>query len=207
MLNYFVDSYLWCFFFNHNAGNVGSSYVNVNRNKGREQRKKINYISLNLLFFINKTKQQLFVANLKPEFALVSLLMFPGTSSVVSKDVTLSQLLLCLSYVLPPKVLTQSRQLFLILVHKSAVSSIFKCKGPIDQNFGKISDLKCLVLNPRKPEIHCNCLKSLIVKIQMLCEVVNNGLKEHLLCIFAQSLGSLCNITFQVVLLNATSPM
>lgn len=65
MLNYFVDSYLWCFFFNHNAGNVGSSYVNVNRNKGREQRKKINYISLNLLFFINKTKQQLFVANLK----------------------------------------------------------------------------------------------------------------------------------------------
>lgn len=68
MLNYFVDTYMWCFFsffFHHSVRNAESSYVNVNRNKGREQRKR-QIISLSaLLFFINKTKPQLFPAKLK----------------------------------------------------------------------------------------------------------------------------------------------
>lgn len=140
MLNYFVDTYMWCFFsfFHHSVRNAESSYVNVNSNKDREQRKKTNSISLSLTVFYQQNK----TATISCQAQNLSLPLLPshwcsGISFVVSEDVILSHLLLGLSYVFPPESPTLTCQLFLILVHKSAAFLIFKCKGPIDQNFGK----------------------------------------------------------------------
>lgn len=154
MLNYFVDSYMWCFFLSQ-CWKCREFLCKCEQRQGQGTKEKDKlYLFEPYCFLSTKQNSSSLLPSSKPEFALVALPLLPGTSSVVSRDVTLSQLLLWLSYVFPPKVRTSSRQLFLILVHKSAVSLIFKGQGPIDQNFGKISDLKCLVLNPRKQEIH-----------------------------------------------------
>ena len=140
----------------------------MNRNRaGNKGKDKLDLFEPH--FFNQQIKQQLFVAKLKtwvcPYCPLSCVFCSWGSHSVTSLTLpllfisSLQSLLHC--------------QLFLILVHKSVVFVIFKCKSPIDQIFGRINDLEYLVLNTIKPE-HQNCLKSLIVKIQMLCEVIND---------------------------------
>ena len=152
---------------------------------------------MNLLVFYQQNKTAVFVAGSKPEFALVALPVvfwhllcgFRGCHLVTSLTLPVSCLSSKASYVEPSIISSSS-------THRSVVFLIFKCKGPIDQIFGKISDLKCLVLNPRKPEIHHDCLKSSLMKIQMLREAVHNGLKVRLPYILPSSWEVCAVITF-----------
>ena len=72
MLNYFVDSHMWCFFLT-----TLEKYrvnVSVNRNKGREQRKESNCISWNLTGFYQQNKMAAVCCQAsKAMFALLAL--------------------------------------------------------------------------------------------------------------------------------------
>lgn len=107
--------------------------VNVNRNKGRKQRKESNYISLKLFFFFfYQQTAAICCHDSKPVFALFALpfvfwhlICCPwGGHPVTAVTVPI----FCLS----SQVSYMSCQLFLILVNKSAVFSILKCRGLTD---------------------------------------------------------------------------